>query len=99
MDAIVTRYGFYNNFGSDPITGIGQFQLRVIYPYDEDLEEEVLEEDRGVALYYLDPPVWRRQIMVRNEEGHFIYQSTEGHLVVRTGRYHSFAPPYCSCSE
>ena len=99
MDAIVTRYGFYNDMGSDPMTGIGQFQLRVIYPYDEDLEEEILEEDRGVALYYLDPPVWRRQIMVRNEEGHFIYQSTEGHLVVHTGRYHSFILPYCSCSE
>ena len=90
-----TWYGFYNHLGSDPITGIGQLQLGVIYPYDE---EEMLEEDRGVALFYLDPPLWRRQIMVRNEEGHLVYRSTEGHLVVRTGRYHGLGPPYCSCS-
>ena len=98
IDAILSRYGFYNYTGSDPITGIGSFYLRVIYPYDEDLmDDDDDDEDRGVALYYLDPPVWRRQVMIRNEEGHFVYQNTEGHLVVRTRRYHSLGPPYCSC--
>ena len=48
---------------------------------------------------YLDPPVWRRQVMIRGSNGHFYYGSTRGHLDVRTGSYHSLEPPYCACSS
>ena len=59
---------------------------------EDDSDSE--DDDDGIRTYYLDPPVWRRWVMIRSNDGHFYYGNTEGHLDARTGRYHSFEPPY-----
>ena len=56
--------------------------------YDTDSDSE--DED-GIRLYYLDPTVWRRLVMIRCNDGHFYYGSIQGHLDVCTGRFHSLA--------
>ena len=75
---VVTRYGFYNVLGSNPLAG--HFHHHFLF-HERDLLYDGFEpEEKGIALYYLDPPLWRRRTMIRSHDGHFYYESTEEHL-------------------
>ena len=64
--------------------------------YDSDSDSD--DED-GISIYYLVPPLWHHRVMIWCDDGHFHCGSSQGHLDVRTGRFHSLDPPYCACSS